>query len=669
MCLLATVPAEAQELGDLPLDRLLDTPISVSSLTERPVDEAPGVASVITHDEIEASGARSLEDLLIFVPGVTPGQDEQNVHGYGVRGLWGMEGKILVLLDGVRLNEPLYGNTVFARQFSVDHIDRIEILRGPASAVYGEYGELAVLNIVTRGPENRGGSVATTYGQGTDTYNRRSVSAGWWGRKGDADLSVSAIAGGGHLDGGEYTDKYGEIFSLDRFTGQSYECVNGGVGYKGLSARLAINSLRQDSRMSRGYGADGVLLGGVDRPLRTDYDTYAFESRYAWKPTATLSVTPRLTYYRSNSWRKKHDWVFDVVEDPHDARHEFRDFPNSRILGAATASWQATRDMTIVVGAELSHESIRANLPEIAAGDPWHYYYFYGANPTRVTGEVHSFFGEYGLRTRLFDLTVGGRLDKNERFPTARLPRIALTRRWGSLYAKALASRAYHPPTLMTVTWQDESIRPEFATEYDAELGWGLGDRLLVRANAFAIQMKPVILYSGTFSNTSVRSRGVEGEARWHQRRWRAGATYSFYRAHYDDPEDSMAKDSAGEVIEEVTLGFPTHKLTLNGTVMLTNRISVSPGLVWFSSRYARNSSWFWDGSDSDYVPVDRTHPATLLANVFARMLFLNGWEVGAGVFNLADEKYPTITGAYVGDPPVPGPSRELVVKVGYGWR
>ena len=160
-------------------------------MVKRPAGEAPGVISVITREEIDNSGARNLDDLLIFVPGITPSQDEENGRGYGVRGLWSMEGKMLILLDGVRMNEALYGNTIFARQFSTDNIERIEIIRGPASAVYGEFGELAVLNIISCGPNEKGGAVSATYGQGRDTWNRRSGSAGWWGRVGGVGLSVS----------------------------------------------------------------------------------------------------------------------------------------------------------------------------------------------------------------------------------------------------------------------------------------------------------------------------------------------------------------------------------------------------------------------------------------------------------------------------------------------
>lgn len=669
LALAGVAPAAAEpSLVAMSLEDLLDVRISVSSLVEKPLDEAPGIVSVITREEIESSGARTLDDLLIFVPGITPGQDEQSARGYGVRGLWSMEGKMLVLLDGVRMNEPLYGNTVFARQFSVDLIERIEIIRGPASAVYGEFGELAVLNIVSRGPGEQGGAVSATYGQGRETYNRRTVSAGWWGRVRDVDVSVTGAAGGGHLGNGDYTDKYGETFPLERFNGQDFWTLNAGIGYRALTLRFIGSSLKQETHMALGYDADGIFQPGPERALSTTFDAYALDAKYAWTPGAALTITPRLTYNRSHSWRKNEDWVFDVVADPYDARGYYRDFPDTRLSAGANAAWEMTPDMTLVLGGEWTRETIQARLPAVAAGDPWGYYYFYGDDTTKVKGTVRSFFGEYNLRTPVVDVTVGGRIDKSDRFKAATLPRLALTRRWGDWYAKGLASRAYHPPTLMTTYWQDPEIQPEYAREYEAEVGYQPSERSLFRLNAFAIEMKPVIFYSGLFSNATAHSRGVEAEARFQSAPGRLDVTYSFYRAHYDDRENAMAEDENGNPVEDVTLGFPTHKVTLSGSLKLVEGVTVSPGIVWFSRRYSRSALRFWDGEGEDYNAVNRAFTSTALVNLYARAVLPSGWEFGLGVFNLSDEEYPSLTGSYVGNPSVPGPSREFVARVGYGF-
>jgi outer membrane receptor protein involved in Fe transport len=327
-----------------------------------------------------------------------------------------------------------------------------------------------------------------------------------------------------------------------------------------------------------------------------------------------------------------------------------------------------TPNMTLVFGGECNRETLRAHLPSQAYADPalWYYYTFYGNEPTKVNGYVHSFFGEFDLKTPIVDITAGARYDKNNRFEAARLPRLALTRRWGDLYVKGLASRAYHPPTLMTLAWIDPELKPEYARDYEAEVGYKPSPDTLLRLNAFAIGMKPVILYSGVFSNTSVRSRGMEAEARLKKRWGSLDATYSFYRAHYDDLENAMAEHEDGTPVHGVTLGFPAHKATLSAGVRFAEGLSVNPGLVWFSRRYVRSASHYWNGTTDDYVPFNQVLGPMVLANLYVRRVFSNGWEAGIGVFNLFDRKYSSVTGSYLGNPPNPGPSREFVTRTGY---
>jgi len=656
-------------LARMSLEEILALPIGVASLSERPVSEAPGIVSILTREEIESSGARTLDDLLLFIPGLTPGQDDQNTRGYGVRGLWGMEGKVLVQLDGVPLNEPLYGNTVFAHQFSVDLIERLEIIRGPASAVFGEFGELAVLNLVTRSTDQTGGTVRVTHGQTDGTVLRRVASAGWSGAAGPARLALNGSIGGGQLGTGRYTDKYGESYSAQRFSGQDFWWFNSTARWNQTTLRLLGSSLDQEQHVEGDYyGSDGTFVPGPSRPLSTSFGVLQADLTHHWTISRWLSLEPHLNLARSDSWRKSEEWIFSAVDDPYDVREWFRDFPHRRFTGGTRANLGAGAGSKLVLGAEWSHESIDLRRPSIAADDPWDYYYFYGDDTTHVSTTRRSFFGEFDLHTRWINVTLGGRIDKHPRFAAATLPRLALTRDWGPVYAKAMASRAYHPPTLMTTAWLDPEIEPEYATELDAELGYHPRPGFLARVNLFTIRMDPVILYSGQFSNTEARSQGVETEIRLEGSRGRLTASYSHHRAHYDDPEDTMALTEDGTLVENVTLGFPAHKGTLQGTLHLSPTLSVSPGLAWFSRRYVRSAAYFWDGSDYDYNPKNESYDPALLANCHLRAHLPGGWDASVGIWNLTGERYPSATGSYLGNPPLPGPGRELVLKLGYDF-
>src|SRR5688572_24460066 len=105
---LADAEAGATPIESLSIEDLLSTEVQVASKTARTLRESPAVVSVVTRAEIQAAGARDLLDVLRLVPGFEPNVDVQGVTGLGFRGIWGHEGKILLLIDGHELNETAY---------------------------------------------------------------------------------------------------------------------------------------------------------------------------------------------------------------------------------------------------------------------------------------------------------------------------------------------------------------------------------------------------------------------------------------------------------------------------------------------------------------------------------------------------------------------------------
>lgn len=144
--------------------------ITTASNQEESVDEAPVPVTLISEQMIKMSGARNLKELLItYVPGMSNVEcnEEMNV---AMRGIYssGQE-KILIMLNGHRMNS--YSTNVARPDFamSLDKVKQIEVLRGPASSLYGGVALTAVINIITkRGTEVDGFQVkgaAGNYGQ------------------------------------------------------------------------------------------------------------------------------------------------------------------------------------------------------------------------------------------------------------------------------------------------------------------------------------------------------------------------------------------------------------------------------------------------------------------------------------------------------------------------
>lgn len=132
------------------LKRGEEATITTASQQAESVEEAPVPVTLITEEMIKASGARTLADLLtLYVPGMTMVDGhEMNVAMHGV--YTSSQEKILIMLDGHRLNSHTTNSEAPDYRTSLDKIKQIEVLRGPASSLYGNVALTAVVNIITK---------------------------------------------------------------------------------------------------------------------------------------------------------------------------------------------------------------------------------------------------------------------------------------------------------------------------------------------------------------------------------------------------------------------------------------------------------------------------------------------------------------------------------------
>ncbi len=136
------------------------TIITTASKIEESTEEVPVPVTLITEEMIQASGARTLNELLmLYVPGLSSiGSIEDNVAMRGVYGL--TQEHMLVMLNGHRLNSFSTNTETMDFRQNLDKIKQIEVLRGPASSLYGNVALTAVVNIITKsGSELEGASV------------------------------------------------------------------------------------------------------------------------------------------------------------------------------------------------------------------------------------------------------------------------------------------------------------------------------------------------------------------------------------------------------------------------------------------------------------------------------------------------------------------------------
>jgi outer membrane receptor protein involved in Fe transport len=176
------------------LESLLDTVYSAAK-HEQEIGESPSSITVISREDIEASGANTMADLLRLVPGMDVVISSAFYTSVSSRLNWNTENQYyLVLVDGREANVELLGRPFWELEpISLDDIERIEVIRGPGSALYGANAVAGVISITTRSvPEETSAWAGMSVGESAVTIlgARASTRVGDWGfsLSGGADI-------------------------------------------------------------------------------------------------------------------------------------------------------------------------------------------------------------------------------------------------------------------------------------------------------------------------------------------------------------------------------------------------------------------------------------------------------------------------------------------------
>ncbi len=175
---------EEEDLDVLSLEDLAGMQIEVATGTLQLISKAPAVASVITAEDIEAMGAMDLAEVLESVPGlhVVPSRDGSLDPIYSIRGIHSLtNAQVLMLINGVPITQLLDGGRALGFLMPVTSIARVEVLRGPGSAVYGADAFGGVINVITKtGEDIDGTEVGLRFGS-FETGNAWVQHGGTWG--------------------------------------------------------------------------------------------------------------------------------------------------------------------------------------------------------------------------------------------------------------------------------------------------------------------------------------------------------------------------------------------------------------------------------------------------------------------------------------------------------
>ncbi|MEZ5635093.1 TonB-dependent receptor [Nitrosomonas sp.] len=153
-------------LFDLSIEDLMQIEVTTVSRRSQKLSEVPSAVFVITQEDIQRSGATSIPDALRMAPGVQVERVSTDKWAVSIRGFNGVyANKLQVLMDGRSVYNPMFAGVQWEQQDTLlEDIERIEVIRGPAAAVWGANAVNGVINIITKQAADTQGSLLTAGG-------------------------------------------------------------------------------------------------------------------------------------------------------------------------------------------------------------------------------------------------------------------------------------------------------------------------------------------------------------------------------------------------------------------------------------------------------------------------------------------------------------------------
>ncbi len=558
--------------------------VVTATRTAETVDETLAPVTVITRRDIERLQAQSVQDLLRGVPGIAiannggPGK----VTSLFLRGT--ESDHVLVLIDGVRVGSVTTGTTPF-QYIPIDQVERIEIVRGPRSSLYGSEAIGGVIQIFTR---KGGGPLKPSFSIGGGSY-------------GSYDASF-AISGGG--DQG--------WFSLDMSTRgtEGFDACEGNLsagcyadepdddGYRNLSA-----SVRAGYRFADGLQVD---IHALQSNANSQYDGGFSNKTESIQQMAgmTIRVSP------TENWH--------VALKGGNSRDDAKDFKDSNpvsryITLRDTFSLQNDIEIgggqLVTIGGDYRNDRVDSSTAY-----------------TVTSRDNRGVFAQYQGRFGINDLQVSLREDDNEQFGKQGTggiswglgirERLRLVASWGRAFKAPTFNELYYPG------FGNPDLKPEESQSYELGLRgevapgkWGL--------NLYETTIDNLIAFdSATFAPGNVdeaRIRGLEGELQLRLGRWDLRSSLTLL-----DPKNRSTGNNKGNILPR--------------RARQTLRIDLDRE----AGRYRFGATLLSVGERYDDLANETKLKAYITLGLRAEYLFGKAWALQARFENLTDEDYQT---------------------------
>lgn len=528
-----TVPDDVDALADLL--QVLDEETEIATKTKLNIDFVPGMVTVLHGSDLRAKGVRTVYDALGLVPGIELSMTGDGQPQFLVRGLGKTfaSAKIKFLLNGMDMNSTL-GPNIAVHSLPIEQVERIEVVRGPGSAIYGEHALAGVVDITTI---HRDRSGFMRYGD-VDGYTLGGV---YSDRSPDARFGFDLNVAGTEMDAGVKSGADSVAPAISNAPGES----NARESNRSALLNLYYDEftvVAQHVRVAAGdhFGVNNILPAHRTDTVRTmTFDTV--EVRRPWRFGKGVRADLRV------GWTQ---FEIDVDDQQLYPAGYDGEFLQSGVLGGP--HYEETRS-TVKTSFEFTphddhHMIAGVEYADVVQGDTWNERNYNPALlpiPGGASAEVtHGHFtgagnwlqeglgrtilsayiqDEYTGRDEL-TVTAGLRIDRYDDVGDSVTPRIAAVYQLSDQRTvKVQYSDSFRPPSFLEMYTRNNpivsgnpDIKPERMHTLEAGYIHNYGDRV-GRITAFISKIEDIVLIDSTtrryINGGRAQIRGVELEA------------------------------------------------------------------------------------------------------------------------------------------------------------